>query len=188
LAAAALRLARQGGFFSLATYAGLTLSTALAASGTSRAVPVARAALELALNSNSPNLLAHARLRVASVFNEVGAAREGGELAQQVIATEHLSRRFSLQARITLAQSLLQFGEIETARAAALECYRSGDDCDRGLVRGFALRTLAECANALGRRDEAVDLFSRALETLEAGNHARVLSFAERAATPVLSA
>ncbi len=180
LASTALRLARQDGNFMIAAYAGLTLSTALAASGLQRAVPVARAALELAANSNSPNLLAHARLRVANVLNELGHPAPSAELAAQVIATEHLSPRFKLQARLARAQSLLQFGEVATAQAEALECYRQGGDYDRGLVRGLALRTMAESAKALDQRREATTLLGRALETLEAGNHARMLSFVKR--------
>jgi ATP/maltotriose-dependent transcriptional regulator MalT len=152
-----------------------------------QAAALAGAALDLALKSNSPNLLAHARLRVAHVFNELDQPKQAAELAQLVIATEHLSPRFRTEARLAHAQALLCLGNVDAAQAAAADCYELNDGGDRNVARGLALRILAQCASACGRRDKAAHLFSRSLEALESGGHARALYFAQRAATVVLN-
>src|SRR5262249_32664822 len=144
-ASSAFRLACRDGNFVYAAYAGLTLATVLAAQGAPHARDVAWASLDAALNSNSPNLAAHARLRVVHVLNELGDARQAFELAQRLTAATQMSTRYRWEARLTQAQALFGLNNVPAAEAIALECYERGDKTNRGLIHGFALRLLASC-------------------------------------------
>ncbi len=167
-AVAALELAERCG--SLLAQAGVKL--ALAAALTARAktpdaVQLARQVCDIAVQTAQPGLEARARLLLAQA--QTGPAAVDDARRARTLARQASLAHVDILALTREAQLCLAAGDPESAEQASAEAFHKLSM--RGKIEGpeeAVLHTRGLVLDALGRREEAIDLFKQARATVRA--------------------